>query len=516
MTDKSRPDIYIGLVGAAGTDLSSVIRELRAQLSIVGYTVEHVKVSGLIKSVLEIPDCDNEFERMRWHMKAGDAIRANSSEGGGVACLAIQEIISKRGGNLAGKSRAFIIDSLKHPDEITLLDKIYVRNYYTVSVYMPRAKRLENLQIKISRDTHEPPSPKTATRANELIAADEKSKGKRSQNVRDSFPKADFFIYGEAALTEQAKRFVEIVFGEPYTTPTLDEFSMFMARGAGYRSADLSRQVGAVIVDPHGSIIGTGCNEVPYPGGGIFYEGLTGGIGDNRDHIKQIDPNFAEIQRTLIEVVRALRQSGHIGDGGADSTADVQLVEDLLQGDQKDLLSDARIRSLIEFGRIVHAEMHAICDAAAGGRAVRGSSLYCTTFPCHLCAKHIVAAGISEVVYIEPYPKSLTSQLYADEIELAHAQIPSTGQNKIEKVRFRPFHGVAPVLFQRAFRYRPRKDSHGLLATWDPQTSVPIGASGSVERPTLEASAAASIEATLDAAKVTLESQMVEGSDVKD
>lgn len=386
----------------------------------------------------------------------------------------------------------------------------------TVSVYTPRQKRLENLQIKISRDTHEPPNARTSTRANELIAADEKSKGRQAQNVRDTFPRADFFIYGEASLTEQAKRLVEVIFGEPYTTPTLDEFSMFMARGAGYRSADLSRQVGAVIVDQHGSIIGTGCNEVPYPGGGIFSEGLVDGIGDNRDHVKQIDPNFAEIQRTLIEIVRALRQAGHIGDSGADSAADVALVEDLLQGEQKDLLSDARIRSLIEFGRIVHAEMHAICDAAAGGRAVRGTSLYCTTFPCHLCAKHIVAAGIREVIYIEPYPKSLTAQLYSDEIELAHAQSSTEGASKYERVRFRPFHGVAPVLFQRAFRYRPRKDSHGLLATWDPQTSLPSGASGSVERPTLEASAAASIEATLDAAKAILDSALVETSDEED
>ena len=510
MTDKSRPDIYIGLVGAAGTDLSSVIRELRAQLSIVGYTVEHVKVSSLIKSALDIPECDNEFERMRRHMKAGDAIRANSSEGGGVACLAVQEIISKRGEDLTGKSRVFIIDSLKHPDEVTLLDKIYIRNYYTVSVYTPRQKRLENLQIKISRDTHEPPGARTSTRANELISADEKSKGNQSQNVRDTFPRADFFIYGEASLTEQTKRFVEVVFGEPYTTPTLDEFSMFMARGAGYRSADLSRQVGAVVVDQHGSIIGTGCNEVPYPGGGIYFEGLSDGIGDNRDHVKQIDPNFAEIQRTLIEIVKALRQAGHIGEGGADYAADRALVEALLQGEHKDLLSDARIRSLIEFGRIVHAEMHAICDAAAGGRAVRGTSLYCTTFPCHLCAKHIVAAGIREVIYIEPYPKSLTAQLYSDEIELAHAQSSTESSSKYNPVRFRPFHGVAPVLFQRAFRYRPRKNSHGLLATWDPQTSLPSGASGSVERPMLEASAAASIGATLDAAKATLDSILEE------
>ncbi|MDN3612645.1 hypothetical protein QWZ16_23945 [Vibrio ostreicida] len=26
-------------------------------------------------------------------------------------------------------------------------------------------------------------------------------------------------------------------------------------------------------------------------------------------------------------------------------------------------------------------------------------------FPCHNCAKHIVASGIKRVVYVEPYPK---------------------------------------------------------------------------------------------------------------
>lgn len=508
MNNRNRPDIYIGLVAAAGTDLSTVIRELTAQLSIIGYDTEHIKVSNLIRSFISIPEWQNEFDRLFWHMKAGDAIRSASDDGIGVASLAIREIIRRRDGQIDGSSKAFIIDSLKHPNEIALFDQIYVRNYYTVAIYTPHAKRLENLQIKICRDSLEPPNRKSETSALRLIRADEKSKGAKSQNVRDSFPKADFFMYGEADLTAQAKRFVEIIFGEPYTTPTIDEFAMFMARGTGYRSADLSRQVGAVIVDPCGSIIGTGCNEVPYPGGGFFSEGTIFGIGDNRDHVKQIDPNFAEIQRILIEVVQALREAGQIGDGSPNNSADVRLVDSLLQGEQKDLLSDKRIRSLIEFGRIVHAEMHAICDAAAGGRPVRGSTLYCTTFPCHLCAKHIIASGIKEVVYIEPYPKSLTAQLYADEIEVTHSQQSNPKTTHFDRVRFRPFNGVAPVLFQRAFRYRPRKDSRGLLASWNPQSALPSGAVGSVDRPSLEASKAEAVSAIHATAKTIFDAQI--------
>ena len=72
----------------------------------------------------------------------------------------------------------------------------------------------------------------------------------------------------------------------------------------------------------------------------------------------------------------------------------------------------------LEYGRTIHAEMSAISDAARLGRALKGTILFCTTFPCHMCAKHIVAAGISEVIYLEPYPKSLAGELHGDSVEI--------------------------------------------------------------------------------------------------
>ena len=80
------------------------------------------------------------------------------------------------------------------------------------------------------------------------------------------------------------------------------------------------------------------------------------------------------------------------------------------------LLKGIRIMQPLEYGRAVHAEMAAIVEAAVRGVPIRGGTLYTTTFPCHECARHIIAAGIARVVFIEPYPKSLAAQLHDDSI----------------------------------------------------------------------------------------------------
>jgi dCMP deaminase len=53
----------------------------------------------------------------------------------------------------------------------------------------------------------------------------------------------------------------------------------------------------------------------------------------------------------------------------------------------------------------VHAEEAAILQAAKlGSTALNGAILYTTTFPCPLCSKSIINAGIKRVVFNEPYP----------------------------------------------------------------------------------------------------------------
>lgn len=50
-----------------------------------------------------------------------------------------------------------------------------------------------------------------------------------------------------------------------------------------------------------------------------------------------------------------------------------------------------------------HAEENAIVQAACYGIAVKGATLYTTYSPCLQCAKMIINAGISEVIYYQHY-----------------------------------------------------------------------------------------------------------------
>lgn len=312
--------------------------------------------------------------------------------------------------------------------------------------------------------------------------------------MQNTFPMADFFINAKEDVKDQIERFVKLVFGEPYATPTPDEYFMFLAKGSALRSCDLSRQVGAVIADRNGWVVSTGCNEVPLPGGGIYDETMPSHE-DNRDKVKQYDPNYIEIQRSLIEFMGVLRSAKIVQVEGDDS----RIVDELLHGQHRELMSNARVRNLIEFGRVVHAEMHAITQAAAAGRSVQGATLYCTTFPCHGCARHIISAGIREVIYIEPYPKSLTLQLYDKEIMQTHLPMKDVAENNRQPVEFRAFCGISPRLYPRVFAYRKRKDKIGTLATWNPKVAIPCGAVYGVERPKSEIAAASRLSEIIDA-----------------
>ncbi len=61
-----------------------------------------------------------------------------------------------------------------------------------------------------------------------------------------------------------------------------------------------------------------------------------------------------------------------------------------------------------------HAEQNAIIQAAKCGININGSTLYCTHQPCVICAKMIINAGISRVVYKEGYPDEFSLKLFEE------------------------------------------------------------------------------------------------------
>ena len=64
-----------------------------------------------------------------------------------------------------------------------------------------------------------------------------------------------------------------------------------------------------------------------------------------------------------------------------------------------------------ELCRGLHAEQNSIIQAAYHGVSVRGAKMYCTTFPCSICTKMMINAGITEVIYVDYYDDKLSAQL---------------------------------------------------------------------------------------------------------
>ena len=62
----------------------------------------------------------------------------------------------------------------------------------------------------------------------------------------------------------------------------------------------------------------------------------------------------------------------------------------------------------------IHAEQNAIIQAAKLGSSIEGATLYCTHQPCVICAKMIVNAGITRVVYKHGYPDEFAVQMLTE------------------------------------------------------------------------------------------------------
>jgi len=64
-----------------------------------------------------------------------------------------------------------------------------------------------------------------------------------------------------------------------------------------------------------------------------------------------------------------------------------------------------------ELCRAIHAEQNAIIQAATFGVPLLGASIYITHFPCVLCSKMIINAGIKRIVYSQGYPDQMSQDI---------------------------------------------------------------------------------------------------------
>lgn len=350
----------------------------------------------------------------------------------------------------------YLLHQFKRKEEIDLLRTVYGRLFFQVSTYSRRGTRLDYLSQKFSNSDPGSSALKHRPAAEELIQTDENEVGKtHGQRVASIFHDADFIANLDVikSIEDQVWRFCELIFGSNCHSPSKAEYGMLLAKAAALRTLDLSRQVGAAIFSPQAEILALGSNEVPKAGGGTYW---SDDEFDDRDYTRKVDSNYVRKKQILSELISIVKPDADIEKLSADKRV------------QDSLLMDA-----LEYGRVVHAEMGALSDAARIGHSVKDGTLYCTTFPCHICAKHIVAAGIAKVVFLEPYPKSLAPFLHADSISVEGGD--RGHYQKFPAVDFEHFHGISPRRYREIFeRFKRKSDHDGQLIEYKGGEPAPI------------------------------------------
>jgi deoxycytidylate deaminase len=463
--ERNSLELVIAFVGPVGSGVSTVCHQIIDTLTErFDYDTHYIKVSDLIRrhSVevhVDLPDHLEANERVDRYQDAGNKLRSLRSTY--LADRAIEEINAYRRDNEGVKLQvnapdiavqrrtAYLIDSLKNPDEVRRFRQIYGDLFWLVTVFAPDEVRERRL---IANDYDE-----NAVRY--IMNRDEEEGTRTGQQVSKTAHLADYFVRNNTDIKENVRpstdRFLDSIFGTKLYTPTKDETGMMKAASAALRSACMSRQVGASIYSEQGELIGVGCNDVPKSGGGLYSSDMNpdedkrcyhwGGKICHNDHRKQKLAN--SITNKILD-----------GDGN-----DFGKFDDIF-----DRVSKSDSRNLIEFSRSVHAEMEAIVSVARSGKgSTLNGTLFTTTFPCHNCARHIVAAGISRVVFIEPYSKSLALDLHHDSITLS---------DESGKVRFVQYEGFAPRSSLRVFSSvgRDRKDEKGRFSEVSSRNASPL------------------------------------------
>lgn len=434
-------ELFIALCSPIGSLKEPVIDRIKDLMNVeYNYEVEVIKLSNFIDNYdIELnneEDGSIAFNKYYNKITKGNEIRKTNNNAY-LAEKAIElihlerlEILRNKGimkpktDDFETRRKLYIIDSLKNFQELELFRNVYTENFYQISLFSPLEDRKNNLKRKgFKKDEIE-----------KIFEIDDKQNLNYGQNVRGTFVEGDFFMRVSEEnfidIETKVERFFSLIFESKINTPTIEEKSMYLAKSESGNSACLSRQVGACIIDENNNIISTGWNDVPKFGGNLY---TSESKKDNRCFNKGYCSNDFHKSRIINEIVESFIKDPKIKtllekEGKIDNS----LIENFKQN-----LKDSKVKDLIEFSRSVHAEMHAIIQGSqlTGDKMINGK-LFCTTYPCHNCARHIIAAGIKEVYYIEPYVKSLSLTLYSDSM--------TENEEIQDKVKILMFDGVAP------------------------------------------------------------------------
>ena len=305
------------------------------------------------------------------------------------------------------KESNIVIDSIRNPAEIKYFREKFPE-FILIGVFADYDERWKRVK-KIYQDSKDA-----------FDIDEKKDKGtfepKYGQRISDCFFESDLILSNNKdinpnppgneeyrLMSSKIDSYLSALKEPAVSNPTLKETLMAAAYTSGRRSKCIKRKVGAVITDKYDRIISSGFNGVPI-------------------NLKECNPSLGECYRDM----KRRELSKKICDA-----LDVECTNN----SEKVVFKNVK---LLELCRALHGEESAIMNLVGRGVVLDKSVMYVTTYPCNLCANKIVQAGISRVVYFEPYP-----------VEEAKEILKEGG------VETEPFEGVTFRAFFKFYQYEP-------------------------------------------------------------
>lgn len=384
--------IVIGLTGSFGSGCST----LRDGLKDAGYIP--VTLSKFVYDIWQErnPDKPPESAPRSELQRIGNELRDKKGNGY-LADMALKEV-----GFPKVKKGNLVFDSIRHTEEIERF-RNYSHDFILISVNCSLEERWKRIKEKYEQQglTEKDFLDDYERDANEDISY--------GQQVRLCVDNADITIKNERyfdpeharkdELRKKAEQFIPYVAGQDIRPPNIEESMMAAAYTQALSSLCYKRQVGALIHDENGIVLGVGCNNNPPPLDPCYLQ-----WGECYRDIYKRDL-FEDLEKDAICCPKCTKPlKGHL-------SADYKCTNCGCDVDKYYVRDRALSRCTAS-----HAEEAAIINV--GGRNLRGCTIYTTTFPCLLCMQKIIKSGIKKIVYCEPYPDHDSAMLLRDVNEL--------------------------------------------------------------------------------------------------
>jgi len=425
--------LIIALTGSVGSGCSWLANDFLGR-------EEDFRVFSIRKEILEVEAKDRGIDltkgkksKRKKLQDIGNKLRKEDIENGRSGGILVRRAISILEKERCKKS--IVIYSIKNPLEVEELKKY--SNAYLIAMDTALSIRWERIKERQYKNDYAQFLRDDERDKDEGLTIDEGEKTYYyGQQVQKCVDLADIVIGNDTdfndseekkeILKEKIRQHLQVIRKPGYRNPNNMELLMNNAYCTSLQSRCIKRQVGAIIIKEENDskdqvggyyLISAGCNNV--------HRGQA-------DCSKEYKTCYRDKKRAgLFEKIRHCPNCGQKLREGKCSNKKCEYSK---------TKSDVRVSFLLgkalDLCRSLHAEENAILQISyLGGFPLKDAILYTTTFPCLLCAKKILAIGIKEVVYVEPYP-----------VEEARQMLESAG------VKLTKFEGVKAQAFYKLFK----------------------------------------------------------------